>query len=222
MAVLISLVLLFSVGLGIGVIMRNRKAKPFPPVVELAQNALLPRLGHKIASLASQPAAKRSSTAPSSRGAEQGVPPAIPFLNDVPPASAGNPVPSASEVAKRSTFAAGPAGTVMPTSVLPVPHGYVAPISGSPSTQEPPPEAADTQGPTCEMGKSHYAAPLIQDARITLPDDDDLPVAFRSASPHSQAIVEAGDTADRVQITAPDGRIHLGGGTTVTFGASAD
>jgi hypothetical protein len=190
------LALCLSVALAMAYV-RSRKKQQFPPVVELAHTTTLPRLGHKIASMTA-----RETTPPPTPTAPPALPP-VPFVMVAEPVSPSHP--------DAVLAAENPTAAFVPPPVT----GYVAPV---------PATSTDDGKSIYEVGKSPYAAPIVQGAVISLPDDDegDLPIKFRSDHPSAKPIVEAGDHANDVRIAGADGRIHLGHNAPVVFGPPTD
>lgn len=102
-----------------------------------------------------------------------------------------------------SPTAPSPAPTVSP-------RRPVAPVGASPDAAAQP---GALRVPAQRTRHSPYAAPLIQNSRITLPDDDtpELDLGFRSVATDRETIFQAGDIAESMSVTGPDGRIRLGG-----------
>lgn len=168
----------------------RRRARTFPPVVELAHTSTLPRLGFKIASLTA-----REIAAPEPAVAVP-PPPALPF------ATMTQPVPRPDDRADDARTA--------------TPEARQDQVRGE--------EPDHPSRSVYEVKKSPYATPVVQGARITLPDDDqtDLPIRFRSEHPNARPIAEAGDHADQVQILGPTGQISVDRDAPIQFGPSAD
>lgn len=209
----------------------RRSRKTFPPVVELAQTTAPSRLALKVTSLIAR-SPKNKQPGPS--------PAAIPFLGDLPTPDKAAPA-GAAEVSARSAFSS---GATQPLSPLPdTEDRFPRPVTAT-STSAPPsaaehhhpaPDSAVAKGDghlghttersVYELVTGPYAAPIVHGTQIRLPDsgDTDLDIVFRSTHPDAQPILEAGESAQEVRITGPDGRIGFTDrGDSIAFGPSAD